>query len=151
MLTVEALKEVYTALGGNAGDVADASLNVEVLNKISALYNGADDATENAAAVANIAAVAGQIGGGSIQTVKMTVINNGESAVELKCPCIGYNGAATFAYYAQSGTTAIDVLIVPDKWADLEVPSAPTSTSGAITPQAPVAYKITGDCSITFG
>lgn len=61
MTNVEALKLLYTALGGTASNVADASTIVEVLNAIAAKYEGEDDATLNPEAIANIAAVAGSI------------------------------------------------------------------------------------------
>ncbi|MBP3573211.1 MAG: hypothetical protein J6J71_01220 [Prevotella sp.] len=61
MTNVEALKALYTALGGTASDVADASTIVEVLNAIAAKYEGEDDAILNPEAIANIAAVAGSI------------------------------------------------------------------------------------------
>ena len=61
MTTVEALKALYTALGGEASDVANASTIVEVLNAIAAKYDGDDDAIINPDAIANIAAVAGNI------------------------------------------------------------------------------------------
>lgn len=61
MTNVEALKALYTALGGTASDVVDASTIVEVLNAIAAKYEGEDDATLNPEAIANIAAVAGSI------------------------------------------------------------------------------------------
>ena len=61
MTNVEALKALYAALGGDPADVADATTIVGVLNVIAAKYEGADDATANAEAIANIAAVAGSI------------------------------------------------------------------------------------------
>ena len=61
MTNVEALKSLYTALGGSAADVADASTIVQVLNAIAAKYEGEDDATLNAEAIANIAAVTSSI------------------------------------------------------------------------------------------
>lgn len=61
MTNVEALKALYTALGGSAADVADASTIVQVLNAIAAKYEGEDDATLNAEAIANIAAVTSSI------------------------------------------------------------------------------------------
>lgn len=61
MTNVEALKALYVALGGTAADVANASTIVEVLNAIAAKYDGADDATINPDAIANIAAVAENI------------------------------------------------------------------------------------------
>jgi len=58
MNNVEALKTLYTALGGETSTVAGASTVVDVLNEISKLFSGDDDATLNAEAIANIAAVA---------------------------------------------------------------------------------------------
>ncbi len=58
MKNVEALKDLYVALGGQAEDVADANTSVEVLNAIAALYGGEDDAILNPEAIHNIAAVA---------------------------------------------------------------------------------------------
>lgn len=61
MNNVEALKALYTALGGSADDVAGASTIVGVLNAIAGLLSGTTTATQNAEAIANIAAVAGSI------------------------------------------------------------------------------------------
>ena len=61
MNNVEALKSLYTGLGGSADNVANASTIVEVLNEISKLFSGDYDATQNAEAIANIAAVASSI------------------------------------------------------------------------------------------
>lgn len=58
---VEALRTLYVALGGEASDVKNASTIVEVLNAIAVLFEGDGDATLNAEAIANIAAVAGGI------------------------------------------------------------------------------------------
>lgn len=57
MNNVDALKALYAALGGTPADVANASTIVEVLNAIAAKYEGEDDATLNAEAIANITAV----------------------------------------------------------------------------------------------
>ena len=61
MNNVDALKSLYTALGGNSADVANAVTIVDVLNAIAALFSGDDDATTNPEAIANIAAVAGAL------------------------------------------------------------------------------------------
>jgi len=61
MNNVEALKALYTALGGSADNVANAVTIVDVLNEISKLFSGDYDATTNAEAIANIAEVAGSI------------------------------------------------------------------------------------------
>ena len=61
MTNVEALKALYAALGGTAADVANAVTIVDVLNALAALFEGDDDATTNADAIANITAVASAI------------------------------------------------------------------------------------------
>ena len=57
MSNVDALKALYTALGGSADTVADAETIVDVLNAIAAKYSGDDDAELNADAISNITAV----------------------------------------------------------------------------------------------
>lgn len=57
MTNVEALRALYAALGGDATDVANESTIVQVLNAIAAKYEGENDATQNAEAIVNIAAV----------------------------------------------------------------------------------------------
>ena len=54
MTNVEALKALYTALGGDAADVAGVTTTVEVLNAIAAKYEGTDTATTNAEAIAKV-------------------------------------------------------------------------------------------------
>lgn len=61
MTNVEALRSLYTALGGSSATVASASTIVEVLNAIAALFDGDDDAVTNPQAIANIVAVASSI------------------------------------------------------------------------------------------
>ena len=61
MTNVEALKALYVAFGGQTADVANAVTIVEVLNAIADLFDGDDDATTNAEAIANITAVASTI------------------------------------------------------------------------------------------
>lgn len=78
MTNVEALQSLYVALGGDAADVADATTITAILNAIAAKYEGANDATTNAEAIANIADVAGSIspsGGGNVKTVLATINN----------------------------------------------------------------------------
>ena len=58
----KALKELYIALGGKESDVSACTTTVSVLNEISALYGGADDATNNSEAIKNITEIAGDIG-----------------------------------------------------------------------------------------
>lgn len=61
MTNVEALKALYVAFGGQTADVANAVTIVDVLNAIVDLFDGDDDATTNAEAIANITAVASTI------------------------------------------------------------------------------------------
>ena len=63
----EALKALYVAAGGDASAVADAVTTVDVLNALAVLFGGEGDATTNPDAIDNIAAVAGDIGGGGTQ------------------------------------------------------------------------------------
>lgn len=81
MTNVEALKALYAALGGDPADVADAVTIVDVLNAIAAKYEGADDATINPDAIANIAAVAENIGGGGDLNAKFDVAKSFENPV----------------------------------------------------------------------
>lgn len=61
MTNVEALKALYTALGGSASDVADKDQIVDILNAIAGIYGGTSTALQNADAIANIAAVGSAI------------------------------------------------------------------------------------------
>lgn len=61
MTNVDALKALYTALGGSDTSVANAQTIVDVLNGIAALFEGTATAFTNAEAIANIAAVASNI------------------------------------------------------------------------------------------
>lgn len=61
MTIPEALKQLYTAIGGTASDVADCTLTVEVLNKFAAYLEGDSNATQNVEAIMNIVAVAGNL------------------------------------------------------------------------------------------
>ena len=58
MTNVEALKSLYTALGGSADTVAGAVTILDVLNATAALLGSEAVAEDNAGAIANIAAVA---------------------------------------------------------------------------------------------
>lgn len=60
MTNVEALKTLYTALGGTA-DLSSAVTVAEVLNAIAVLFGGSSDAIQIADAIQAITAVAGAI------------------------------------------------------------------------------------------
>lgn len=88
MTNVEALKNLYAALGGNAADVADAVTNVDVLNAIAGFLGGEGNATSISEAIENIVPVA-PTGDGeeldalinrSIREVKSDVLAIGTSA-----------------------------------------------------------------------
>ena len=51
---VQALKDLYAGITGSGEAVKDCVTEVEVLNKLSAFYDGASDATTVAEAIANI-------------------------------------------------------------------------------------------------
>ena len=65
-LVTESLKDLYVALGGESSDVENLESTLDVLNAISAKYNGEDNAEYIPDAIENIAAVAEDIGGGLI-------------------------------------------------------------------------------------
>lgn len=66
MTKVDALKALYTALGGE-DDLSAVTKTVDVLNAISALNGGKSDATLIASAISNIsAAVAEEDNGGDL-------------------------------------------------------------------------------------
>lgn len=67
-LTVDRLKELFVKLGGAESVVAGCSTIVEVLNAISAKYDGKDDAILNPDAISNITEIADKIGGGGAPT-----------------------------------------------------------------------------------
>lgn len=105
---VDALKTLYTALGGSADDVAAAVTTVDVLNAIATLLGSdAAAAVTNADAIANIAAVASAAVAPALQdrtitptTSKQTVKKTGDS----------YYGLGTVTVNAV--TAAIDANIV---------------------------------------
>lgn len=103
MTNVEALKALYTALGGTASDVANANTIVEVLNAIAAKYDGGSDATINPDAIANIAAVAGSIlPEPTLQNKTVTPTTSGQTVSAGE----GYDGLGTVTVNAV--TAAID-------------------------------------------
>ena len=51
---VDALKELYNGIAGSIEEVKNCKTELEVLNKLSAYYGGADDATSVADAITNI-------------------------------------------------------------------------------------------------
>lgn len=107
MTNVEALKALYTALGGSAADVAGASTIVQVLNAIAAKYEGEDDATLNAEAIANIAAVASSITPApTLEDVTATPATSQQTITAGS----GYDGIGTVTVAAV--TAAIDANIV---------------------------------------
>lgn len=151
MTTVEALKDLYVALGGDLADVQDMSTNVAVLNAISAKYEGADNAVLNPEAIANITAVAGNIGGGGesdFSTATMTINGTGEYAADLMISAI-VNDALTLytspdfgeyqtPLYKGAGMAFYGVL----GYDNVSVSGNASVERGVIT--------ITGDCTITI-
>lgn len=107
MTNVEALQALYVALGGDADDVANANTIVDVLNAISAKYDGEDDATLNPDAIANITAVAGNLTPKPTLQNKTVTPTTAEQTIEAG---EGYDGLGTVT--VEAVTAAIDENIV---------------------------------------
>lgn len=72
MTNVDALKALYSALGGTPSDVAAETTIVGVLNAIADKFSGDDDAVLNADAIANITEVVGNINPPQLQNKTVT-------------------------------------------------------------------------------
>lgn len=105
MTNVEALKLLYTALGGESDTVADASTIVEVLNAIANLLGGDNDAFVNAEAIANIASVAASAVTPTLKNVSITPTTSQQTITAGE----GYDGIGTATVAAV--TAAIDANI----------------------------------------
>lgn len=157
MTTVEALKDLYVALGGELADVQDMSTNVAVLNAISAKYSGASDAVLNPEAVANIAAVADQIGGGGggggesdFSTAQVTIVN---PPMFLNLPVLvdnpEYVTGIMSKYYPLEDENTITIALY--KGHCYYTGGNIQTVSGNIQLDETLnLYDITGDCTITF-
>lgn len=156
MTTVEALKDLYVALGGELADVQDMSTNVAVLNAISAKYSGASDAVLNPEAVANIAAVADQIGGGSgesdYSTAEVTINNTRDNSSIQAYSGFIEDDALILRKLVSYGETKLTIVLYKGE-AKLEINADEiTSTSGDLEEINTALYKVTGNCTITgFG
>lgn len=110
MTNVDALKALYTALGGTADDVADNTTIVGVLNAIATLLgSAAAAATTNADAIANIAAVAS---GAVAPALQDRTITPSTSKQTVKKTSDSYYGLGTVTVNAV--TAAIDENIVAE-------------------------------------
>lgn len=106
MTNVEALKALYTALGGDAANVADATTITAVLNAIAAKYEGADDAITNSEAIANIADVAGSITPEPDQTEVIKLIERNFTTFDIP---EGVTTIGTSAFNGAVDLTSIDI------------------------------------------
>lgn len=100
MTNVEALKALYTALGGDSGTVLASTTNLELLNGISAVLGGSAG-TDIASAISAIAAVAS----GVLPTLEDKTVTPTTSQQTITAGT-GYNGLGTVTVSAV--TAAID-------------------------------------------
>lgn len=107
MTNVDALKSLYTALGGESSDVANAVTIVDVLNAIATQLGSESVAATNADAIANIAAVAS---GAVAPALQDRTINPSTSKQTVKKTSNSYYGLGTVTVNAV--TAAIDENIV---------------------------------------
>lgn len=155
MTTVEALKDLYVALGGELADVQDMSTNVAVLNAISAKYSGASDAVLNPEAVANIAAVADQIGGGEsdFSTAEVTVVtgSNSNNAYDIEGVVLIENEELTVSMLQPSDPRTVTAVLYKGKQFLNANHDNVEFVSGNIEfDETYSCYVITGDCTITM-
>ena len=107
MTNVDALKSLYTALGGESADVANAVTIVDALNAIATLLGSESVAATNADAIANIAAVAS---GAVAPALQDRTITPSTSKQTVKKTSDSYYGLGTVTVNAV--TAAIDENIV---------------------------------------
>lgn len=107
LTTVEALKALYIALGGDAENVANVSTIVGVLNAIAAKYEGESDAIVNPDAIENITAVVGNISPAPTLENKTVTPTTAEQTITAGS---SYDGLGTVTVNAV--TAAIDENIV---------------------------------------
>lgn len=109
LTTVEALKALYVALGGDADNVANVSTIVDVLNAIAAKYEGESDAIVNPDAIENITAVVGNIAPAPTLENKTVTPTTSQQTITAGD---GYDGLGTVTVNAV--TAAIDANIAAD-------------------------------------
>ena len=109
LTTVEALKALYVALGGDADNVANVSTIVGVLNAIAATYEGESDAIVNPDAIENITAVVGNIAPAPTLENKTVTPTTSQQTITAGD---GYDGLGTVTVNAV--TAAIDAKIAAD-------------------------------------
>lgn len=109
LTTVEALKALYVALGGDADNVANVSTIVGVLNAIAATYEGESDAIVNPDAIENITAVVGNIAPAPTLENKTVTPTTSQQTITAGD---GYDGLGTVTVNAV--TAAIDANIAAD-------------------------------------
>lgn len=154
---VEALKNLYIALGGEAEAVANCNTSVDVLNAIAEKFDGEGGANLNPVAIDNIAAVAENItggggGAGDYRTVQVTI--NAPSAdlqhpIDLFVPFI-FNGrlSGRITVLLNIPTTYEIVLYKDDVTCITDTDVA--SVSGNIEMASAKNLTITGDGTINF-
>ena len=105
--SVGALKALYVKLGGDYDDVVGCVTDLEVLNKISVLYNGKDGARSYGEAVINI--TENYAGGGSGGTEPYVEYQLDENGQIITAKLIGFYSIPQKLLYSQPEVRSIDL------------------------------------------
>ena len=109
MTNVDALKALYTALGGESAGVAGADTTLDCLNAIAALLGSSTTADTNAEAITAIAAVAPFAVAPALQDRTVTPTTSSQEITKTDADCYGLGTVTVSAV-----TAAIDANIIPE-------------------------------------
>lgn len=154
MLTLDALKDLYVAAGGDASAVANASTNVEVLNAIAVLNGGDGGSVLIPEAVKDIADH--YSGGSDFTTVKISVRNAASTSAILSIPTFDDDlGSATFVtpFINPGPAKDIDVILYNGSAVGMisTLPSGATASgTGGVSFTSATEFNVTGTGSIVI-